>query len=162
MPSFDVVSKFDTHEVTNAVDQAKKEIVQRYDFKNTNSDLVRQDEDTIVITSSDKEHVKAALEVLYGRMTKRGVSLKYLAPEEPQPAGGQTVKQTIKLKQGIETDAAKKIQAMIKESKLKVQASINADTLRVTGKQRDDLQAAMNLLRNADVGVEMQFNNFRD
>lgn len=162
MPSFDIVSKFDTHEVTNAVDQAKKEIAQRYDFKNTRSDIVRQDDETIVITSSDKEHVKAALDVLYGRMVKRGVSLKHLDPQEPQPAGGQTFKQTVKLKQGIEQDAAKKIQSVIKESKLKVQASITGDSLRVTGKQRDDLQQAIAHLRNADVGVEMQFNNFRD
>jgi uncharacterized protein YajQ (UPF0234 family) len=162
MPSFDIVSKYDTQEVTNAVETARKELLQRYDFKGTKTELERPSEEEIHIRTSDETRAQAALEVLHGRLVKRGVSLKFLDEGKPEPAGGSTVKVVIKLKMGIETEKAKEIQKVIKDAKLKVQASIQGDALRVTGKQRDDLQQAIAVLRGADVGVEMQFNNFRD
>jgi uncharacterized protein YajQ (UPF0234 family) len=160
MPSLDIVSKYERHEVDNALDQAKKEIAQRFDFRGTQTELERQ-EDAILIRSLTEEKLRAALDVLQTRLVKRGVSLKFLDVQKPDGTG-QIQRQLVKLKQGITDEPAKKIQKMVKDSKLKVQASIQGDSLRVTGKQRDDLQAVMQMLRQADLGVELQFNNFRD
>lgn len=161
MGSFDVVSKYDTQEVANAVDQARKEIAQRYDFKGTKTEVERVGEE-IHLRSSDEPHVTAALEVLHGRLLKRGVSLRFLEEGKPTPAGGSTIKLVVKLKQGVEAEKGKEIQRMIKDAKLKVQASIQGDAVRVTGKQRDDLQEAIKLLKGKDLGIELQYNNFRD
>jgi len=163
MPSFDVVSKIDIAELDNAVNQTKKELATRYDFRGTNTEI-EQTPDGITLRSADKEHVSAAFKVLMERMVKRNVSLKALDAQEPEPAGGKTMKQLIKLKQGISTEKGKEIVKLIKDAKLKVQAQIQDEQVRVTGKNRDDLQTAIRLIRaNADeIGLDLQYINFRD
>lgn len=161
MPSFDVVSKVDLMELDNAINTAQKELAQRYDFRGTNTTLERTP-DGIAVRTSDEARAVATLTVLRERMAKRNVSQRCLDPEDVQPAGGQTVRQLVKIKQGIESDTAKKIVKAIKDAKVKVQAQIQGDELRVTGKNRDDLQAAMQLIRAGDYGIDLQFVNFRD
>lgn len=162
MPSFDVVSKVNMMELDNALNTAAKEIAQRYDFRGTNTAIERGPEG-ITIRSSDEPHANAALSVLRERMAKRNVSQRCLDPGDVQPAGGQTVRQLVVIKQGIETETAKKIVKELKDAKLlKVQASIQGDELRVTGKNRDDLQGAIALLRRGDYGLDLQYVNFRD
>jgi uncharacterized protein YajQ (UPF0234 family) len=161
MPSFDVVSKVDLMELDNGLNTARKELAQRYDFRGTNTDIERGPEG-IVIRSSDEPHAVAALTVLRERIAKRGVSQRSLDPKDVEAAGGRTVRQLILVKQGIETETAKKIVKAVKDSKLKVQASIQGDELRVTGKNRDDLQAAIALMRRTDFGIDLQFVNFRE
>jgi cyclic-di-GMP-binding protein len=161
VPSFDVVSKVDLMELDNALNIARKELGQRYDFRGTATDLERKPEG-IILRSSDEPHAAAALTVLRERMAKRGVSQRALDPKDVEPAGGQTVRQLIVIKQGIETDTAKKMVKGLKDSKIKVQAQIQGDELRVTGKNRDDLQAAIAFLRKGDYGVDLQFVNFRE
>ncbi|HEY7955520.1 MAG: YajQ family cyclic di-GMP-binding protein [Polyangia bacterium] len=161
MPSFDVVSKVDMAEVDNAVNQCKKELGQRYDFRGTNTEI-ENGADGLVLRSSDKEHLSAAYKVLMERLVKRGVSLRALDPQEVEPAAKQSVRQQILLKQGISAEKSKELNKLIKESKIKVQSQLQDEQLRVTGKNRDDLQAAIRLLRSADVGLDLQFTNFRD
>jgi uncharacterized protein YajQ (UPF0234 family) len=161
MPSFDVVSKVDLMELDNAINVARKELGTRYDFRGTNTDLERGPEG-IVLRSSDEPHAVAALTVLRERMAKRGVSQRALDPKPVEPAGGKTVRQLIVIKQGIEIETAKKMVKAIKDSKMKVQAQIQGDELRVTGKNRDDLQSAIAFLRGGDYGLDLQFINFRD
>lgn len=161
MPSFDVVSKVDLMELDNAINTAQKELSQRYDFRGTNTTLERGPEG-ITLRTSDEQRAAATLSVLRERMAKRNVSQRCLDPGDVDAAGGQTVRQLIKIKQGIETETAKKIVKAVKDSKIKVQAQIQGDELRVTGKNRDDLQAAMQLIRNGDFGVDLQFVNMRD
>lgn len=161
MPSFDVVSKVSWAEVDNALNQSRKEIAQRYDFKDTETSIDKTEEG-IVLKSNSEGRVEAALDVLKGKLVKRSVSLKYLDEQKAQPAGGQTVRQLIKIKEGIERDVARKLIDLVKQSKLKVQAAIHEDTVRITGKNRDDLQAAIKLLKGAEVDVELQYVNFRD
>jgi cyclic-di-GMP-binding protein len=161
MPSFDAVSKVDLMELDNALNTARKELAQRYDFRGTNTDLERGPEG-IVIRSSDEPHAVAALTVLRERMAKRGVSQRALDPKPIEAAGGQTVRQLVLVKQGIETEIAKKIVKAVKDAKLKVQAQIQGDELRVSGKTRDELQAAIAFIRKGDFGVDLQFVNFRD
>lgn len=161
MPSFDVVSKVDLMELDNAINTAQKELSQRYDFRGTNTALERGPEG-ITLRTADELHATAALTVLRERMAKRTVSQRCLDPGDVEPAGGQTVRQLVKIKQGIESDTAKKIVKMIKDAKVKVQAQIQGDELRVTGKNRDDLQTAMHLIRTNDFGIDLQFVNFRD
>src|SRR6476660_2872876 len=146
MPSFDVVSKVDLMELDNGLNTARKELAQRYDFRGTNTDIERGPEG-IVIRSSDEPHAAAALTVLRERLAKRGVSQRALDPKPVEAAGGRTVRQLILVKQGIEMEAAKKIVKAVKDSKLKVQAQIQGDELRVSGKNKDDLQGAIALLR---------------
>jgi len=161
MPSFDVVSKVDLMELDNAINIARKELGTRYDFRGTNTDLERGEEG-IIIRSSDESHAAAALTVLRERMSKRGVSQRSLDPKPVEPAGGKTVRQLILVKQGIEIETAKKMVKAIKDAKIKAQASIQGDELRVSGKNRDDLQTAIALLRKGDYGLDLQFVNFRD
>jgi cyclic-di-GMP-binding protein len=161
MPSFDVVSKVDLMELDNALNTAKKEIAQRYDFRGTGTDLERGPEG-IVVRTSDEQHATAALTVLRERMAKRNVSQRCLDPKDVEPAGGRTVRQLVLVKQGIETETAKKIVKAIKDAKLKVQAQIQGDELRVTGKNKDELQGAIQLVRRNDFGIDLQFVNFRD
>src|SRR4051812_17365455 len=161
MPSFDVVSKVDLMELDNALNTAKKEIAQRYDFRGTGTDMERGPEG-IVIRSSDETRAAAALAVLRERMAKRNVPPRCLDPGDVDAAGGQTVRQLVTIKQGIDMETAKKIVKAIKDSKVKVQAQIQGDELRVTGKNRDDLQAAIHLIRGGDYGLDLQFVNFRD
>ena len=161
MPSFDVVSKVDLMELDNAINTARKEITQRYDFRGTNTTIERAPEG-ITIRSSDEPHIDATVSVLRERMAKRGVSQRCLDAKPSEPAGGSTVRQLILIKQGIEQETAKKIIKAIKDSKLKVQAQIQGDELRVTGKNKDDLQGAIALIRRTDFGLDLQFVNFRD
>jgi uncharacterized protein YajQ (UPF0234 family) len=161
MPSFDVVSKLERHEVENAVVQASKEVGQRYDFKDTGT-TIEQTEDGIVLRSNAEARLEAAYDVLQEKMVKRKVSLKSLDPEDPKPAGGQTFRQLVKLKEGVDIDRAKQIVKAIKDSKVKVQAAIQGDLVRVSGKKRDDLQEAIALLRGQDFGLPLQYINFRE
>jgi uncharacterized protein YajQ (UPF0234 family) len=160
MPSFDIVSKVQWNEVDNALQQAQKELAQRYDFKDTGTELEKND-DGLVVRSSTEERAKAALDVLQGKLIKRKVSLKFLEVQDPQPSGKGTRIQ-IKVKEGIDAEPARKIVGAIKESKLKVQASMQDAQVRCTGKNRDDLQKVMQLVRGMDLGIEVSFGNFRD
>ena len=161
MPSFDIVSKLDHHELDNAVDQARREIGTRFDFKDTGTELEKT-QDGISLRSLTEGRLEAALKVLEDKVVKRKVSLKSLDPQKPQPAGGQAWRQLVKLKEGVDMDRAKTIVKAIKDSKMKVQAAIQGDLVRVTGKKRDDLQQAIALLRGQDFGLPLQFVNFRD
>ena len=161
MPSFDVACKLDRQEVANAVDQAKRELAQRFDFKGTDSN-VEITEEGIVIRSNSEGRLDAARDVLESKMVKRSVSLKSLDAQKAQPAGGSTYRQLIKLVEGIETDKAKEIVKSIKDAKLKVQASIQGDTVRVTGKKRDDLQEVISMLKGKDFELPLSYTNFRD
>jgi uncharacterized protein YajQ (UPF0234 family) len=162
MPSFDVVSKLDRAELNNALLQAQKEIGQRFDFRNTATSL-EKNEEGIVIVASAVDRCKAALVVLEEKLVKRKVSLKHLDKQEPGKGPGGTIKLVVKLKEGIETEKAKQIIKLVKDSKIKVQASIHEDTVRISGKKRDDLQEVMRLLRAAEqLELDLQFTNFRD
>ncbi len=161
MPSFDVVSKLDHHEVENAVQQAKKEVQTRFDFRDTGTEIDRTDEG-IVIKGDSEGRVDAARKVLEEKMVRRKISLKALDPQKVLPAGGRTYRQTVRLKEGIETEKAKEIVKMLKGTKLKVQAAIQGDLVRVSGKKRDELQEAISLLRDEDLGLPLQFTNFRE
>lgn len=161
MPSFDVVSKVDLMEFDNALNVALKELGTRYDFRGTNTSLERTPEG-IIARSSDEPHLEAAITVLRERMAKRNVPPRCLDPQKVEPASAKSVRQTIKIKQGIEVETAKKLVKKIKDSKIKVQASIQGDSLRVTGAKRDDLQATMAMLRKDVTDLPLEFNNFRD
>jgi cyclic-di-GMP-binding protein len=160
MPSFDIVSVVDMQEVDNAVNQTVKEIAQRYDFKKTKSEIT-QEKDSIKILADDDYKMKAIIDILQSKFIKRNVSVKALQYGKVEPASGGLVRQTITIQQGIAKEKAKEIIALIKESKLKVQAQIQEDQVRVTGKNIDDLQEIIRLLKSKDLGVEMQFENFR-
>ena len=159
--SFDVVSKVELQEVKNAIDQASKEIHTRFDLKDTKSKIELEGTEAIQLASQDDYKLKAVIEILSQKLVKRGISLKNLEYEKVEPAANSSVRQKIKLKQGITGDSAKKIVAKIKDSKLKVQASIQGDTVRVTSKDRDALQQVIALLKGGDYGVDLQFTNYR-
>ena len=159
--SFDVVSKVEIQEVKNAIDQATKEVNARFDLKSSKSKIDLEGDETIQLASQDEYTLKAVIEILSQKLVKRGVSLKNLEYEKIEPASNSSVRQKIKLKQGIASEPAKKIVAVIKDSKLKAQASIQGDTVRVVSKDRDILQQVMAKLRGGDFGVEIQFTNFR-
>lgn len=161
MPSFDIVSKVDMQEVDNAVNQAIKEIGQRYDFKGSKSQIT-QEKDSIKILADDDYKLKAVVDVLQSKLLKRNISIKSLQYGKVEPASGGMVRQIIDVQQGISKEKGKEVVATIKESKIKVQAQIQDDQVRVTGKNRDDLQEAIQLLKGKDLGVEMQFTNFRE
>jgi uncharacterized protein YajQ (UPF0234 family) len=158
--SFDVVSKVDLQELKNAIDQAIKEIRQRFDFKDSISNIVLEKEE-IILTSDDAYRLKSVVDIFQSKLVKRNISLKSMEYGKVEEALGQTVRQKIKVKQGIASEAAKEITKEIKNAKLKVQAQIQGDQIRVTGKSRDDLQAAIVLLKNKDFGVDLQFTNYR-
>ena len=159
--SFDVVSKVEIQEVKNAIEQATKEVNARFDLKNSKSKIELEGTETIQLASQDEYTLQAVIEILSQKMVKRGISLKNLEHEKVEQAAGQSVRQKIKLKQGIASDNAKKIVAAIKDSKLKAQASIQGETVRVVSKDKDTLQQIMAKLRGGDFGVELQFTNFR-
>ena len=158
--SFDVVSSVDLQEVKNAISQAMKEITTRFDLKGSNSDISLQGEE-IVITSGDEFKMKAVRDVLEGRLVKRNVPLKALTFGEIEKALGGTARQKVSLQKGIPTEKAREIVKIIKGSKLKVQAAIQGDQVRVSAKSKDDLQAVMQTLRATDLGIDMQFTNRR-
>jgi len=161
MPSFDIVSKVEMQEVDNAVNQAIKEISQRYDFKGSKSEIT-QEKDSIKILADDDYKLKAVVDVLQSKMHKRNISIKAMQYGKVEQASGGLVRQIISIQQGISKEKGKEIIAVIKESKIKVQAQIQDDQVRVTGKNRDDLQEAIQLLKGKDLDVEMQFTNFRE
>ena len=161
--SFDITSGVDLQEVDNAVNQARKEIAQRYDFKGSRAAIdLNQKENTITLTADDEFKMNAVWEILQGRMVRRGVPTKNLTLGEVERAANDTVKRTVSLQQGIPTEAAKDIVKFLKEKKLKkVQAAIMADQVRVTSPSKDELQEAMRQLREADFGCALQFGNYR-
>lgn len=160
MPTFDIVSELDEHELTNAIDQANREVSTRFDFKGTDSKYVYEKEIIKLTTESDFQ-LQQMRDVLTTKMTKRSIDLQYMEIKEPV-VHLKTAVQEIKMKKGIEQETAKKIVKFIKESKLKVQGSIQGEQVRVTGKKRDDLQEAIALLRDQKFGIPIQFTNFRD
>ena len=160
--SFDVVSKIEMPEVTNAIQQANKELLQRYDLKDSHSSIELVEKDNkIILTSKDEFKLRAVIDILQGKLSKRNVPLKGLSYGEIIPAAGSTVKQEITLQQGIPIEKAREIVKVVKDSKLKVQSSIQGDFVRVAGKDRDTLQSVIKLLRESDFGIDMQFINFR-
>lgn len=158
--SFDVVSKVDLQEVSNAIQQALKEIHQRFDFKGSKSSIELK-EDKILLVSDDEFKLKAVTDILEQKLVKRSVPLKALSFGKVEPAAQSTVRQEVTLQQGISADKAREIVKSIKDTKLKVQASINGDFVRVSGKDRDTLQAVIAHLRATDFGIHMQFTNYR-
>lgn len=160
MPSFDVVSELNAHEVANAVDQANRELAQRFDFKDTGARF-ELEESTVTLHAQVDFQLKQMLEILKLRFGKRGIDLACLDIKDPETTLSAARQQVI-LKQGIDAETARKIARIIKDSKLKVQAGIQGEKVRVTGKQRDDLQAAIQLLRGSKLDLPLQFNNFRD
>ncbi len=162
MPSFDVVSELNLMEVENAFNQARKEIGQRFDFKGTQTDLERDKDGHVVVRASSEGRAEAALGVLMEKLAKRGVPLEGLDPQQVEPASGGTVRQLVKLKKGLKQEDAKRIVALVKETGLKVQAALQGEAVRISGKKRDDLQACMQRIRAAGLGVPLQFQNFRD
>src|ERR1041384_5852294 len=162
MPSFDTVSELDTHELTNAVDQANRELTQRFDFKDTGATFeLKEKEFTVHLRAPAEFQLKQMMDILTLRLGKRGIEAKCLEKKDPVTNLAEA-RQDVILRHGIDQETGKKLQKMIKDSKLKVQAQIAGDKLRVTGKSRDDLQAAMGLMRKAEVDRPLQFNNFRD
>jgi cyclic-di-GMP-binding protein len=161
--SFDIVSDFDQQELVNAVDQVRREIATRFDLKDSGSTLELEQDKAIVITTSDDFKLRNIIEILEAKLVKRGLNAQILDPQPLEQALGAAVRQKLLLKKGIDAPAAKKVVARIKEGKLKVQASIQGEQIRVSGKNRDDLQAVIQDLRQqADVwGIPLQFNNFR-
>ena len=159
--SFDIVSKVDLQEVSNAIQQALKEVHTRFDLKDSKSNIALEGKDAIILTSQDDYKLKAVNDVLQQRLVKRGVPLKALTYSAIEPAAGSTVRQKISMQQGIPTEKAREIVKTIKNSKHKVQASIQGDLVRVSGKDRDTLQSVIALLRNTDFGIDMQFTNYR-
>jgi len=162
MPSFDVVSELNMMEVENAVNQARKEIGQRFDFKGTSTDLERDKDGHVVVKAGSEGRAEAALGVLMEKLAKRGVPLEGLDPQKVEPASGGAVRQLVKLKKGLKQEDARKIVALLKETGLKVQAAIQGEAVRVTAKKKDDLQACMQRIRGASLGIPLQFQNFRD
>jgi uncharacterized protein YajQ (UPF0234 family) len=158
--SFDIVSKVDMQELSNAITQAEREIESRFDFKGSKSSIALEKQELVVV-SDDEYKLKSVIDILQSKMVKRGVPIKNLEYAKIEPASGGTVRQHIKMKQGIEQDVSKKINTLIRDSKLKVKSQIQGDQIRVTGKSKDDLQAVMALLRGADLPVELQFSNYR-
>jgi cyclic-di-GMP-binding protein len=160
MPSFDVVSELDMHEVVNAVDQATRELEQRYDFKGTDAEFELA-ESTVTMKAQVDFQLKQMLDILKLRVTKRGIDIACMEIKEPQITLN-AARQEVILRQGIDADLARQIVRIIKDSKLKVQAAIQGDKLRITGKKRDDLQDAIALLRKEKLGLPLQYVNFRD
>lgn len=158
--SFDIVSKMDMQELNNAIQQAEREIETRFDFKGSKSSIKLEKEELVVISDDDFK-LESVLDILKSKMVKRGVPIKNLEYGKIESASANTVRQRIKLKQGIDQDHSKKINILIRDSKLKVKSQIQGDQIRVTGKSRDDLQAVMALLRGADLKIELQFTNYR-
>jgi uncharacterized protein YajQ (UPF0234 family) len=160
MPSFDVVSEIDTHELTNAVDQAIRELGQRFDFKGTDA-AFELEETTVTMTAPADFQLKQMLDILKLKVAKRGIDIACLEVKDPE-VNLARAKQLVILKHGIDADTGRKVSKLLKESKLKVQGQVQGDKVRVIGKKRDDLQEAIAFLRKAELGVPLQFNNFRD
>jgi cyclic-di-GMP-binding protein len=161
MPSFDVVCRVDLQEVDNAIQQTLREIAQRFDFKNQRTEL-RREETAIHLLAADDFKLRALADILREKMARRQVPLRALQFGEPEPGPAGTAKQRIDLQQGISTDKAREIVKLVKDTKLKLQVAIQGDQVRVSGKKKDELQAIVKLLRERDLGIAVQFANFRD
>jgi uncharacterized protein YajQ (UPF0234 family) len=159
--SFDIVSKVDLQEVSNALQQALKEIHTRYDLKDSKSDIHLEGKEALVLSSADEYKLKSVNDVLQTKLVKRGVSLKALTYGAIEPAAASTVRQKVSLQQGIPIEKAREIVKLVKNSKLKVQASIQGDFVRVSGKDRDTLQQVIAMIKQSDFGIDMQFTNYR-
>ena len=163
MPSFDIDSEVNMQEVKNAVDQTQREIGTRYDFKDSNATVeLKEKEGVIGLHGPDKLRMTALQEILRLKLSKRGISQKSVTFEDPQAAGGDTIRQTVTIKQSLNDEERKRINKVIKEAKLKVTSQIQGDQVRVTGKKRDDLQTAIATLRSSITDIERQFTNFRE
>jgi len=160
MPSFDVVSDFDSHESRNGVDQANREVNTRFDFKGTGSKFELEDEVISLTTQSDFQ-LKQMLDILHQKLSRRGIDIGCLDEQEPEFSGSEA-RQKVVMRRGIDTDRARKLVKQIKAAKLKVQAAIQGDKLRVSGKKRDDLQTVIAMLKETDIGLPLQYENFRD
>ncbi len=158
--SFDIACKLDMQEVANAINQAKREIETRYDLKGAKNDI-EQEKMVITLTSSDDMKLKAVLDILQSKLHRRGIDLKALTVGDPESAAGGTVRQTVTLQDGVPQDKAREIVRLIKDSKIRVQASIQENQVRVSGKNRDDLQAIIALVKAKDLGIALQFTNYR-
>ena len=158
--SFDIVSKTDYAEVNNAINQTTKEVSQRFDFKGSKANVEIQDKD-LLLTAEDETKLRNMNDILQGKFVKRGISLKALDYQKIEPAAGGTVRQIVKIQQGIPTEKAKEVVKFIKDAKHKVQASIQGDTVRVSGKDRDTLQEVIAALKAKDFGIDMKFDNYR-
>jgi uncharacterized protein YajQ (UPF0234 family) len=160
MPSFDIISEFDPHELTNAVDQASKEVATRFDFKGTDSSF-ELDDNKIIMISGSTFQLQQMFSIICAKLSRRGIDIGCMETGEAQ-GSGKLMRQEITLKQGLDSALAKKIIKLIKDKKLKVQAAIQGDQIRVTGKKRDDLQEVIQMLRNEKLEMPLQFENFRD
>lgn len=160
MPSFDVVSEIDLHEVANAVDQADREVTNRFDFKGALAEFRRED-NVVTLVSESEFQLGQMRDILFGKLVKRGIDIA-CAEEDDVEMTGREARQRVTLRHGIDSDLARKIVKYVKDSKRKVQAAIQGDKVRITGKKRDDLQGIIALLREEDFGLPLQFNNFRD
>jgi len=160
MPSFDVVSDFDAHEASNGVDQANREVTTRFDFKGTGSKFELEDA-VISLTSQSDFQLKQMMDILHQKLAKRGIDLGCLEEQEPEFSGSEA-RQKVIMRRGIDTDRARKLVKQIKAAKLKVQTAIQGDKLRVSGKKRDDLQDVIAMLKDSDIGLPLQYENFRD
>src|SRR5437879_3078575 len=160
--SFDIVSKVDLQEVSNAIQNALKEIHTRFDLKDSKSDIQLEGKEALVLSSADEYKLKAVTDILQSKLVKRGVPIKALSYGTVEPAAGSSVRQKITMQQGIPIEKAREIVKLIKDSKKKVQASIQGDTVRVSGKDRDALQEIIALLKGHDFGIDMQFTNYRN
>lgn len=158
--SFDIVCKIDMQEVTNALDQARREVETRYDLKGSKNEI-KQEKTEITLVAADDMKLKAVTDILQSKLHKRGIPLKGITYGDVETAAGDTLRQKLTLQQGIPIDKAKEIVRLIKDTKIRVQASINEDKVRVVGKNRDDLQKIIALLREKDFGIALQFDNYR-
>jgi uncharacterized protein YajQ (UPF0234 family) len=160
--SFDIVSKVDLQEVSNAIQNALKEIHTRFDLKDSKSDIQLEGKEVLVLSSADEYKLKAVTDILQSKLVKRGVAIKALNYGVVEPAAGSSVRQKITMQQGIPIEKAREIVKVVKDSKKKVQASIQGDTVRISGKDRDALQETIALLKGHDFGIDMQFTNYRN
>ncbi len=160
MPSFDIVSEIDHHELANAVDQANREVTTRFDFKGTGS-VYELDEQVITLKTQSEFQLEQMLDVLYAKLAKRAIDLEAVDPQEPEILA-RTATRRVLVREGIDAETARSVVKRIKGEKLKVQASVQGDQVRVTGKKRDDLQSVIALLKGAELGLPLQFRNFRD
>ena len=160
MPSFDVVSEINGHELTNAVDQVNREVANRFDFKGSNA-KVEQADGELVVEAQSEFQVRQMLDILYQKMSKRGLDVRFVEEGQVEESGSRA-RMHLKLREGIDRDLAKRIVKRVKDSKLKVQASVQGEQVRISGKKRDDLQAVIAMLREAGFEQPLQFNNFRD
>lgn len=160
MPTFDVVSDFDAHEARNGVDQANREVTTRFDFKGTGSKFTLEG-DVILLTSQSEFQLKQMIDVLHQKLAKRGIDISCIEESDPEMSGSEA-RQRLLLRRGIDADRARKLVKQIKAAKLKVQTAIQGDKLRVTGKKRDDLQSVIAMLKESDIGLPLQYENFRD